>query len=441
LKIKFFLARKLYSMLMRALLPFALLRLWWRGRAEPLYRLAWARRLGLFYGSDQAQQKTDLIWIHAVSLGETHAAAPLIDALRASKPEMRLLLTHGTATGWAAGHALLAPGDIQTWLPLDTPGGVRRFLRRFKPAVGVLMETEVWPNLVLCAHELGVPMVLANARLSQHSQRRGQKLAVLFGPVMASFAAVLAQTQADAQRLSTQGAVNVEVAGHLKFDVQVNQTLRNQGKTWGQQLAHPVVMFAASREGEEALLLDAWRGSAAQQQGTRLLIVPRHPQRFDEVAALIQARGWRFSRRSSWGGVAHSTPWPAELLAELQNADVYLGDTMGEMPLYYGMAQVALLGGSFAPFGGQNLIEAVAYNCPVIMGPHTYNFMQAAELAQAAGAAWRVADLPAAVDQLHAGMQSGAIKQAQLATQGFLEPHRGAAVQMAQVVLQVARFL
>jgi 3-deoxy-D-manno-octulosonic-acid transferase len=431
--VKHLLARALYSAVMRALLPLALLRLWWRGRAEPLYRHAWAQRLGL-YGPGQRCPQAGSIWIHAVSLGETHAAAALIEALRAAQPDVHLLLTHGTATGWAAGQALSnQQGDAQTWLPLDTPGCVRRFLRHFQPAVGVLMETEVWPNLVLGAREQGVPMVLANARLSEQSQRQGQRLAMLFHPVMAAFSAVLAQSHADAQRLRAQGAARVQVCGHLKFDVRVNETLLKQGQGLREQLNQPVVMFAASREGEEAPLLDAWAGSAAQAAGMRLLIVPRHPQRFDEVEALIQARGWRLSRRSTWV----ETDWAS--LTDQHEADVWLGDSLGEMPLYYGLSQVALLGGSFAPLGGQNLIEAAACACPVIMGQHTFNFMQAAQWSEAAGAACRVTDLHAAVQQAYDWIQTGTIEDARQRASRFLEPHRGAAGVMAKVILELGR--
>jgi 3-deoxy-D-manno-octulosonic-acid transferase len=426
-------ALAVYSAVMRVLLPLMLLRVWWRGRAEPLYRHAWAQRLG-FYGAPQKPAQTGWMWIHAVSLGETHAAAPLIEALRAAEPSVRLLLTHGTATGWAAGQALLKAGDVQTWLPYDTPGCVRRFLRHFEPAVGVLMETEVWPNLVLGAQRFEVPVVLANARLSAKSQRRGQQLSVLFRPVMASFSAVLAQSAADAQRLQDSGAFNAEVSGHLKFDVRVNETLLKQGQTLRAQLHKPVVMLAASREREEVMLLDAWMGSAAQTAGMRLLIVPRHPQRFDEVAACIQARGWRLWRRSIGLGPDVVAP-EMVMTAAMREADVWLGDSMGEMALYYGLADVALLGGSFAPLGGQNLIEAAACACPVVMGPHTFNFMQAAQWSEAAGAARRVANMPAALELASAWIQSGEIEAAGRHAQGFLAPHRGAAATMAKAIL------
>ena len=209
------LARGGYSLLLWLLTPVYLLRLWWRGRAEPLYRHAIAERLGSYDGG----ATSGAVWVHAVSLGETRAAAALIDALRRQRPGMRLLLTHSTATGREAGLALLHDADRQAWLPYDTPGVVNRFFNHFQPAVGVLMETEIWPNLLHAAQTRSVPMVLANARLSPKSQRQGQRLGMLMRPAVRSLALVLAQTEGDAQRLRESGALNVFVSGNLKFDM------------------------------------------------------------------------------------------------------------------------------------------------------------------------------------------------------------------------------
>jgi len=208
-------ARGSYSWLLRLLAPAYFARLWWRGSREPLYRSAWDERLGLFEGRSEPGR----VWIHAVSLGETRAAKALIDALRRQVPGVRLLLTHGTATGREAGRALLQPGDTQVWLPYDTPGSVRRFLRRHKPAVGVLMETEIWPNLLVATHEAGVPMVLANARLSEKSMAKGRRLKSLLGPALSGLTRTLAQTEADAGRLRASGVQRVQVLGNLKFDM------------------------------------------------------------------------------------------------------------------------------------------------------------------------------------------------------------------------------
>lgn len=418
------LARWAYAALLRLLTPLYLLRLWRRGAREPLYRHAMAERLGMFSGPTAPGR----LWVHAVSLGETRAASALIDALRARDPTLKLLLTHSTATGREAGQALLREGDAQTWLPYDTPGAVRRFLRHWQPRLGVLMETEVWPTLQREAEAAGLPMVLANARLSEKSLRQGMRFGALLRPAARRMTLALAQTEADAQRIRAMGTARVEVAGNLKYDIAVDPALIARGQAWSQRLGRPVLMLAVSREGEEAALLAAW----AQQPRPRplLAIVPRHPQRFDEVAGLIQAAGFTLARRSRWGDEP-----PADAL----QADVWLGDSMREMPLYYGLASVALLGGSFEPLGGQNLIEAAACGCPVLAGPHTFNFAEATELALAAGATERCDGLSEAVLR---GLQlcgDAAPSRQAMAAQAlaFAAAHRGAAARMAGVILSL----
>jgi 3-deoxy-D-manno-octulosonic-acid transferase len=344
---------------------------------------------------------------------------------------------------------LLREGDEQAWLPYDTPGAVRRFIARTRPSLGVLMETEVWPNLVYGARAAGVPMVLANARLSQRSLAKGKRLAALMRPAAAVLAAALAQTEADAERLRSIGVLTVQVLGNIKFDMSPSAELLERGREWRERIARPVVLMASSREGEEEALLQAWRAqaaagaAAAQVAGAPagataarrplLLIVPRHPQRFDAVAALVQAQGCSLARRSRWG---------EEPDAQALAAEVWLGDSLGEMPLYYACADVALLGGSFAPLGGQNLIEAAACGCPLLMGPHTFNFAAAAEDAIAAGAAERIADLGAALARVARWLAPGhgeeLARRAQ-AAQRFAAAHRGAAARLAAQLLSMAR--
>ena len=414
------LARALYSLLLWLATPVYLARLWWRGGKELAYRRRIGERLGL-YALPPRRGQGGVVWIHAVSLGETLAAAPLIEALRAQLPSMRLLLTCSTATGVEAGKSLLQRADDQTWLPYDTPGAVGRFLRRYRPAVGVIMETEVWPNLMHAARLAQVPMVLANARLSVKSQRKGRRFDVLLRPALASFTRVLAQTARDAQRLRESGAKPVEVCGNTKFDVTPPPRLQARGLEWRQALARPVVLMASSREGEEQPLLDAWR--ALPEPRPLLLLVPRHPQRFDEVAALVDRHAFSLRRRSSWGEQPPS---------DAANVDVWLGDSMGEMPLYYAASDVALLGGSFAKLGGQNLIEAAACGCPVVMGPHTFNFEEAAQLAIEAGAAVRMNDLNGAVRRAVALVSDPRRNDWVEQAFAFAGAHRGATERMAQ---------
>ena len=414
-------ARALYSCLLRLALPLVFLRLWWRGRREPGYRHAWRERLGL-----GAPSEPGAVWVHAVSLGEARAAGALIEALRALRPRVRFLLTHGTATGREAGRAWRREGDHQCWLPYDTPGAVRRFLARHKPAIGVLMETEVWPNLIHEAVSRGMPMVLANARLSERSARKGRRLAALMEPAAAQLALVLAQSHDDAQRMREAGARDVQVCGNLKFDMTPDPLLVARGRAWRRALAREVVLMASSREGEEVPLLDAWRAQAAPRP--LLLLVPRHPQRFDEVALMVRDAGLALARRSAFADAPSSAD---------AAADVWLGDSMGEMPLYYGSADVALLGGSFAPLGGQNLIEAAACGCPVVMGPHTFNFEQAAEGALGERAALRVADLGAGVSRAIALARDPQRAQWSQRALAFAELHKGAARRMAERIVRV----
>ncbi|MBQ0961453.1 3-deoxy-D-manno-octulosonic acid transferase [Ideonella sp. 4Y11] len=414
------LAGAAYSTLLRLATPLYLARLWWRGAREPGYRVALAERLAL----GGPAQTPGALWLHAVSLGETKAAAVLIDALRARQPDLRLLLTHGTATGRAAGRALLREGDRQTWLPLDTPGAVRRFLQQHRPALGVLMETEVWPNLLQAAETAGVPIVLANARLSERSARRGERFAALLRPAAQRITLALAQTEDDARRLRQAGVPQVEVAGNLKYDLRADAALLARGQAWRARPGRPVLAMTNTRDGEEARLLAAWRQTAWRGPAPLLLIVPRHPQRFDAVAALVAQAGLSLSRRSAWG---EAGPDGAAC-----GAEVWLGDSLGEMSAYYGAADLALLGGSFEPLGGHNLIESAACGCPIVLGPSTFNFADAAERALAEGAAWRAADLPQALAWAaellaDAPRLTGAAR----AAQAFSARHRGAAERMA----------
>jgi len=272
-----------------------------------------------------------------------------------------------------------------------------------------------------------VPTVLANARLSDRSARQGRRFAGLMYPAVERLDLVLAQTRDDAARLREAGAKAVEVCGNLKFDMTPAPELVARGRAWRRRLDRPVVMMASSREGEELTLLQCW--ADAPPPRPLLLLVPRHPQRFDEVATMARDFGLSLARRSAWG----ESPSDAEC-----GVDVWLGDSMGEMPAYYGAADVALLGGSFARLGGQNLIEAAACACPIVMGPHTFNFEQAAENALAERAAVRVATLEQGVQRAIELARDPQRSQWARRALAFAATHRGAARRMAERVLQLA---
>ena len=368
--------RRLYTALWCVALPLVLLRLWWRGRKEPGYRQHWRERLG-FYGARGASTHT--LWVHAVSVGETRAAEPLIDALLQAYPDSRIVLTHMTPTGRATGQALFAKHGarlVQAYLPYDLPFMVRRFIAHFSPRICILIETEVWPNLIAACGER-VPVALVNARLSERSLRRGRRFGALMSDAARGLALVAAQTDADAARVRSLGAPRVEVTGSIKFDVAVPPAALATGAWLREKIgARSVLLCASTRGGEEALILDACAALWDLPGNVLLVVVPRHPQRFDEVAAMVAGRDLALQRRSQLDelGVASATR-------------VLLGDSMGEMFAYYGACDVAFIGGSLLPLGGQNLIEACALGKPVLIGPHTFNFALVTEEAIAAGAA------------------------------------------------------
>ena len=405
----------LYAVFMRLAQPLLRRKLHKRAQAEPLYGQFIEERFGHY--SQSSHQ--DWIWIHAVSLGETRTAAILLQGLRQALPGMKLLLTNGTATGREEGRKLLQDGDLQVWQPWDSPEVLDRFFSAFKPKLGLLLETEVWPLLVQGAQVHDVPLMLVNARMSDKSMLKAQRWPSLMQPAYAGLSAVCAQAQDDAIRLKALGAKVQGIFGNLKFDAKPDAVQLALGQSWRQLLTAPVVMLASSREGEESAWLAAWQTFILQRSDVHVhwLIVPRHPQRVAEVESLLLSGGLRVSRRSTWGQEGPTHPTPV----------VLLGDSLGEMALYYSLSDVALLGGSFEKLGGQNLIEAAACACPIVMGPHTFNFAEASEAAQASGAAQRASDMAEAVRLAVETVQS---KQAQQMRSNhavqFAQQHGGA---------------
>ncbi len=410
----------LYSGFTVAAQPLLRFKLRRRGKVEPGYLENIPERFGHY--TQPPETVSQRLWIHAVSLGETRAAAVLIKALRQQRPDLRLLLTHGTATGRAEGRSLLHEGDVQVWQPWDTPQATQRFFAHFRPALGVLMETEVWPNLMAQAAAATVPLALVNARLSERSLRGALRWAALARPAYGRLSLVLAQSQADAQRLRALGAPVQAVLGNLKFDADPDRAQCERGLGHRTALSRPVLMLASSREGEEQALLQAL-SQQPRPWPCEVLIVPRHPQRFDEVAAAIAAHGFGCSRRSQWGADLSAFP-PA--FPSAGEGCIWLGDSMGEMALYYSLASVALLGGSFEPLGGQNLIEAAACGCPVVMGPHTFNFAEVAEQALAEGAAWRAGTIEQALQRATDLLGPGLVEPS-IRAREFARRHQGAA--------------
>lgn len=430
-------ALKLYGLLMHALQPWVRRKLRRRAVQEPRYLHEVAQRFG-DYPADSTPDTVPAqrpLWVHAVSLGETRAAAVLIERWRRLQPAGRLLLTHGTATGWDAGTSLLRPGDLQRWLPWDSPAAVQSFFEVHRPVLGVLMETEVWPQLVAGARAAGVPLLLANARMSEPSMDKALSLRWLSRPAYGGLSQVWAQTEADAGRLQRLGAGAVEVLGNVKLDARPDSGQVEQGRRWRAAHGRPVVVFASSREGEEALWLDALlaRGNSLLTS-VQWLLVPRHPQRQNEVADLLERAGLRISRRSGWVDGP-----PASDTRPEGGPVVWLGDSLGEMALYYGMSHMALLGGSFASLGGQNLIEAAACGCPVVMGPHTFNFAQVAEQMAATGAAQRVPDMASALDTVQAWLvHGGELARVSAQASAFGAIGSGAAEAMAHRMVALA---
>jgi 3-deoxy-D-manno-octulosonic-acid transferase len=417
-KLRLFIDWSLYRLALLLAVPLIPLRLLWRGRRERGYWRHWGERLAI--GPVHA---TGALWIHAVSVGEMRAAQPLIAALRAAHPDVPLLLTCMTPTGRATAESLYGDFAHIAYLPYDYAWLARRFLRRTRPRVGILMETELWPNLIRAAARESVPLMLANARLSARSARGYARLPALTRASLAHIQCVAAQGEADAARLTALGAHAVTVVGNLKFDITPPAEQLALGTAWRTRWGpRPVLLAASTREGEEAALLRAF--AAAAPAAVLLVLVPRHPQRFDTVAALIESAGLSYQRRSALDESALNP-----------QTRVLLGDSLGELFAYYAACDVAFVGGSLMPLGGQNLIEAASVGRPVLVGPHTFNFEEATRLAVGAGAALRIDDVDALLANALA-LLDDAPARARMAEAGlaFAARHRGAAQRVAALV-------
>jgi 3-deoxy-D-manno-octulosonic-acid transferase len=410
--------RLLYSLAWSLALPFVILRLWLRGQQEPGYRQHISERLGWY--SNNKKQKT--IWVHAVSAGETRAAEPIVRALLAAYPEHHIVLTHMTPIGRSTGQALfsnVADRLTQAFVPYDINWMVRRFLRHFSPTICVLIETEVWPNLIAQCKAAAVPVTLVNARLSDRSLRKAQRLSKLMLPAAQAIDYVAAQSGPDAERLRLLGVRDLCVTGNMKFDVSPPPLMAERGAKLRTYFADRSVFICAStREGEEALIVEAF--NKLHLPRALLIITPRHPQRFDQVAALLTQHQLRFVRRSSLDLDQSVLPIPSD-------TQVFLGDSMGEMYMYYAASDLAFVGGSLVPLGGHNLIEAFAMSRPVLTGPHTFNFSEITEQAITAHCAQRASNAEDVLQRAQTLLDDGATRtQMGIQAHAFFLQHQGA---------------
>jgi len=410
-------SRFAYTVLLWLLLPYVFIHLWWRSRKQPEYLDHVAERFGCY----ATKADKPIIWLHTVSVGETRATTTLVQSLRTQHPQHQILLTHTTPTGRAASTQLYGDDVMRVYLPYDYPFAVQRFLDHFKPQVGVLLETEVWFNLIHRCKASSIPLLLLNARLSKKSAAKYARFPHLTHEGLHDLTLIAAQTDEDAQRLAELCGRAVSTMGNLKFDIEPPAKMLEQGRVLRELFGvRPVFLAASTREGEEALLLDALQNITTKDVLT--VIVPRHPQRFDEVANMIEQRGLKMQRRSANAAITADT-------------QIVLGDSMGEMFAYYAACDIAFIGGSLLPFGGQNLIEACAVGKPVLIGPHTYNFAQATELAVANGAAIQVNDTHNLIHELNQLLRDTTRSEnIQQAASRFVKENQGATKQASMLI-------
>ncbi|MEZ0153116.1 MAG: lipid IV(A) 3-deoxy-D-manno-octulosonic acid transferase [Candidatus Reddybacter sp.] len=414
-------ARLLYTLLIYLCLPLILLRLIWRGSRAPAYRRRWRERFGFVARLADSQQ---VIWVHSVSVGETIAAAPMVRRLQKQYPESILLVTTMTPTGSEQVKKTFGNSVEHCYAPYDMPDAIAHFLHRTHPAILVIMETELWPNLIDACHRRAIPVVLANGRLSAKSAAGYAKVEALARPMLAKLAVVAAQTKDDGERflqLGVGGEV-LEVTGNIKFDLQLDDTLRLKAaalkKGWQGADGRPVWLAASTHRGEDEIILDAFSQVLEHRPDVLLVLVPRHPERFNEVGDLCTAGNYRLARRSKL---------QASESALDSKTQIVLGDTMGELLSFCGASDITFVGGSLVDVGGHNLIEPAAWGVPVLSGPHLFNFAEVSRLLDEAGGLEVCADaseLAAVVVKLLA--DPGQYQQMSAAALAVTEANRGA---------------
>lgn len=416
----------LYRAVTMVALPVASLYLMWRSRKQPAYREYWDERFA--WGTYPLRSEKPRVWIHAVSVGETNAAKPLLESMLKAWPDCDVLLTHMTPTGREAGERLvrLAPDRIrQCYLPYDAPYAVEKFFRQTRPTLGVIMETEVWPNVMREAQRLGIPVVLANARESEKSRRQAEKVIGVMRPAFESFAAVLAQSREDEERLRSLGARNITVCGSVKFDIRPDASQTAAALDWKTAIPKPVILIASTRDGEERDFAAALAKRRDLLRRALVLLVPRHPQRFDEVDGILREAGLRVCRRS-----AISAP---EAIPD--DVDVLLGDSMGEMSFYCALGAMTVMGGSFGDYGSQNVIEPAMAGTPVVVGPSIFNFEKIIRDGLKAGAMVQSASADEALEQCSRWIDEPAeLEAAARNATVFAEEWSGATARMMKVL-------
>lgn len=388
--------RYLYTLLFYLAVPLVLIRLYWRGRVNPDYRQRWAERFGFFH----PLSVMGCIWIHGVSVGEVRAALPLIISLQNRYPKKPLLVTTTTPTGSRQVKASLGSRVQHVYLPFDLPGSIQRFMTRAKPQLAIIMETELWPNLFHHCAGVKMPLIVANARLSEKSARRYRRVAGFSRQLLGCTSLIAAQTEADGDRFRQLGAPRVEVMGNLKYEITLPDDLPEQGRVLRRLLGEqrPILIAASTHAGEEALIVEAFYTLRRRLPNTLLLWVPRHPECFSAVAKLCQQRGLKVVKRSE--------DRPCDLTTH-----IFLGDSMGELLLFYAAADVAFVGGSLVPVGGHNVLEPALLGLPLVFGPHMFHFFEASRQLLKAHTAWQVADAQELAQVVEYLLRDSTVKQ------------------------------
>ncbi|NNM58470.1 MAG: 3-deoxy-D-manno-octulosonic acid transferase [Legionellales bacterium] len=414
--------RILYSLFFMLMVPFIVIRLYYKSRKNSAYRKRWLERFGYF----TPPKTKGGIWVHVVSVGETIAAVPMIKALQKTYPDKPLIITTMTPTGSERVRALFHDTVFHVYVPYDYPGAIKRFLKRVEPCMLILMETELWPNCLHYCSEKKIPVLLANARLSQKAYLRYNRIKSMTATMLSQISIIAAQAQPDAERFIALGAPSerVVVTGSMKFDISIKTELKKEGKSLRETLGldRSVWIAASTHENEEEEILKAFQKIQQRVPDVLLILVPRHPERFDKVAKLCVKLGYQISRRSLQEPCTASTT-------------IYLGDTMGELLLLYSASDVAFIGGSLVPIGGHNMLEPAVLGVPSITGPHYFNFTTIVQLLEEAGGLFRINDTDglaqSVIDLLRDPLKR---QQAGLNAQHIVEAHRGSVAMHQELI-------